>query len=101
MNKINAHYRKLKIRTLFNLELSEIDNMNFQYNEENSIFKEYDKILIFKAIISLGTRERNIVLLRVYQGHTFSEISKLLNITTNNVKVTFNQTKKKIKNKLL
>ena len=101
INKVNAHYRKLKIRSAFNLELSDVDSMNFNYTQEDSFFRKYDKELLFKTIIYLKSKERNIVLLRIYQGHTFSEISRLLNLTINNVKVTFSQAKKKIKNKMI
>ena len=48
---------------------------------------------MYKSIVSLSKKQRSIVLLRVYQGHSFKEISKYLNITINNAKVTYHQAK--------
>ena len=93
INKVNNHYRKLKLRRMFSFNLSEIDATQASYSDEDKIFSKYDKKLLYKAIISLGGKQRTVVLLRIYQGHSFKEISKYLNITVNNAKVMFHQAK--------
>jgi len=93
INKVNNHYRKLKLRRMFNFNLSEIDVVDTSYSDNEEIFSQYDKKLLYKAIISLGGKQRTVVLLRIYQGHSFKEISKYLDITVNNAKVMFHQAK--------
>ena len=70
------NYRKLKIRTLFNLELSEIDNMNFQYNEENSIQEVdksiLDKILDFEKVFEVKQNEGDIIKVDTRSGEYIS-----------------------------
>ena len=41
INKINAHYRKLKLRNIFNLELSKVEHMHFSEFDEERIFREF------------------------------------------------------------
>ena len=50
--------------------------------------------------ISLKSRQRSVVLLRIYQGLGFKEIGKLLNITENSAKVSFHQAKGNLERKL-
>ena len=100
INKINAHYRKLKLRNIFNLELSKVEHMHFSEFDEERIFREFDKEEPYKAIVSLKSRQRSVVLLRIYKGHSFKEIGKLLNITENSSKVSFHQAKNNLKRKL-
>ena len=86
---------------MFSFDLSDIDDVRVSYSDEDKIFAEYDKKLLRKAIISLSGKQRNVLLLRVYQNHSFKEISEYLGITVNNAKVMFHQAKgsliKKIK----
>ena len=99
INKVNAFYNKLKIKNIFNIELSKIEQVKF-YNDE-VLFNQFDKEILHKAIVKLNVRQRNVVLLRIYQGHTFKEISNFLKISENSAKVTFHQAKNKLKNKLI
>ena len=100
INKINAHYRKLKLRNTFNLELSKVEHMHFSDIEEDSFLKQFNKDLLYKAVVSLKKRQRSVVLLRIYQGHSFKEIGKVLNITENSAKVSFHQAKGNLERKL-
>ena len=65
------------------------------------LFNQFDKEILHKAIVKLNVRQRNVVLLRIYQGHTFKEISNFLKISENAAKVTFHQAKNKLKDKLV
>jgi len=98
INKVNAHYRKLKLKNMFNIELSKVEHVIF--SNDDIIFNQFKKEELHKAIISLKGKQRTIVLLRIYQGHTFKEISKLLNITNNSAKVIFYKAKMNLKRKL-
>ena len=100
INKINGHYRKLKLRNTFNLELSKVEHLHFSDIDEESMLREFDKEELYKAVVSLKSRQRSVVLLRIYQGHSFREIGKLLNITENSSKVSFHQAKKNLERKL-
>ena len=99
INKVNAFYNKLKIKSFFSFELSNIEELNFY--TDKSLFDQFDRELLHKAIVKLNVRQRNIVLLRIYQGHTFKEISNFLKISENAAKVTFHQAKNKLKDKLI
>tara|TARA_B110000438_G_C15752972_1_gene623842 strand:- start:587 stop:1120 length:534 start_codon:yes stop_codon:yes gene_type:complete len=99
INKVNAFYNKLKIKNIFNIELSKIENMKF-INDE-SLFDQFDKEILHKAVVTLSSKQRNVVLLRIYQGLSFKEISSVLNITVNVAKVTFHQAKNKLKKRLM
>jgi RNA polymerase sigma-70 factor (ECF subfamily) len=100
INKVNDYYRKLKMRNFFNFELSEIDESKIYKDNEDDIFLNFDKQLMFRSIVSLKGKQRTVLLLRIYQSHSFKEISKLLNINENNAKVMFFQAKKTLINKL-
>ena len=100
MNAVNAHYRKLKLRNIFSMELSEVEHMVLSDIDEKSIFMEFEKERLHKAVISLKKRQREVVLLRAYQGHSFKQIGKILKITENSAKVSFHQAKKTLKEKL-
>ena len=100
MNKINAHYRKLKLRNTFNFELSKVEHMHFSDIDETLMLKQFDKEYLYKAVVSLKQRQRSVVLLRIYQGHSFKEIGKVLNITENSAKVSFHQAKGNLERKL-
>ena len=99
INKVNAFYNKLKIKNIFNVELSKIEGIKFYIDE--SLFNQFERENLHKAIVKLNIRQRNVILLRVYQGHTFKEISNLLKISENSAKVTFHQAKNKLKSRLL
>jgi len=100
INKINAHFRKLKLKSMFNFNLSEVDELNIVYNDEDQIFKEYDRKLLQKHILSLSGKQRNILLLRVYQNHSFKEIGEYLGISVNNAKVVYHKAKESIIKKM-
>jgi len=100
MNAVNAHYRKLKLRNIFSLELSDVEHMALSDIDEKSIFMEFEKERLHKAVVSLKKRQREVVLLRVYQGHSFKQIGKILEITENSAKVSFHQAKKTLRGKL-
>ena len=65
------------------------------------MFEQFDKEILHKAVIRLSSKQRNIVLLRVYQGLSFKEISNVLKISVNVAKVTFQQAKHKLKKRLV
>ena len=46
INKINAHYRKLKLRNTFNLELSKVEHMHFSDIDEDLLLRQFDKELL-------------------------------------------------------
>ena len=100
INKVNGHYRKLKLKNIFSFDLSDVDEVKASYSDENKIFEEYDKKLLQKAIVSLSGKQRNVLLLRVYQSHSFKEISKYLDISVNNAKVMYHQAKESLKKKM-
>ena len=100
MNAVNAHYRRLKLRNIFSFELSEVEYMVFSDTDENSMFMEFEKEELYSAVVSLKKRQRGVVLLRIYQGHSFKQIGKILKITENSAKVSFFQAKKSLKRKL-
>jgi len=100
INKVNSHYRKLKLRNVFSLDLSEIDDVKASYSDEDKIFEDYNKRLLQKVIISLSGKQRNVLLLRVYQNHSFKEISQYLGISTNNAKVMYHLAKESLKKKI-
>ena len=82
------------------MELSEVEHMVLSDIDEKSIFMEFEKERLHKAVISLKKRQREVVLLRAYQGHSFKQIGKILKITENSAKVSFHQAKKTLKGKL-
>ena len=100
MNAVNAHYRKQKLRNAFNFELSEVEYMCFSDIDENSMMRQFDKEELYRAVVSLKRRQREVVLLRSYQGHSFREVAKILKITENSAKVSFHQAKKNLERKL-
>ena len=100
INKVNEHYRKLKLRSIFSFNISDIDDVNVSYADDDKAFSQYDKKLLFKAIVSLTGKQRSVVLLRIYQGHSFKDISKYLEISINNAKVMFHQAKMSLIKKL-
>lgn len=99
INKVNAFYNKLKIKNIFNIELSKVEEMKFI--NDYSLFEQFDKEILHKAVIQLSSKQRNIVLLRVYQGLSFKEISNVLKISINVAKVTFQQAKHNLKKRLV
>ena len=100
VNKVNNYYRKLKIRNFFNLDLIDIDESKIYKDSQDDIFLNFDKQLMFRSIVSLKGRQRTVLLLRIYQNHSFKEISKILSIKENNAKVMFFQAKKMLINRL-
>ena len=96
INQVNSYFRKLKVKFFFNYNLSDIDEVEISYKNQEEIFTYYDKIILYKAIISLRGKQRTVLLLRIYQSNSFKEISTYLNITENNAKVMFHQAKKSL-----
>ena len=74
--------------------------MHFSNIDEALMLIQFDKEYLYKAVISLKHRQRSVVLLRIYQGHSFKEIGKVLNITENSAKVSFHQAKGNLERKL-
>jgi|Deesub1362B_J571_1020462.scaffolds.fasta_scaffold00236_23 RNA polymerase sigma-70 factor (ECF subfamily) len=56
--------------------------------EEETIKKEQKRLLL-EAIGSLSTRQKEVVLLRIYHGLRFHEIAEMLNITPESVRTSF------------
>jgi RNA polymerase sigma-70 factor (ECF subfamily) len=67
--------------------------------EEDYSHKEIME-LAKKAIEKLPTKQRMVLLLRVYQDLSFEEIGKALNIRANSAKVNFHYALEKIKERM-
>ena len=90
INKINNHFRKQKLRSVFSAELKEemSEDAGSSTSNENRLFEMTPKLPRF---------QRNIVLLRVYQDLSFKMIGGILNITENSAKVSFHKAKANLK----
>jgi len=90
INKINNHFRKQKLLSVFSAELKEeiMEEPVFSASNENKLFEMTHKLPRF---------QRNIVLLRIYQDMPFQMIGKVLNITENSAKVSFHKAKANLK----
>ena len=90
INKINNHFRKQKLRSVFSAELKEemSEGADSSTSNENRLFEMTPKLPRF---------QRNIVLLRVYQDLSFKMIGGILNITENSAKVSFHKAKANLK----
>ena len=90
INKINNHFRKQKLRSVFSAELKEelAEEPTSSTSNENKLFEMTHKLPRF---------QRNIVLLRVYQDMSFKMIGQVLNITENSAKVSFHKAKVNLK----
>jgi len=90
INKINNHFRKQKLRSVFSAELKEemSESADSSTSNENRLFEMTPKLPRF---------QRNIVLLRVYQDLSFKMIGGILNITENSAKVSFHKAKANLK----
>ena len=90
INKINNHFRKQKLRSVFSAELKEelAEEPIISTSNENKLFEMTHKLPRF---------QRNIVLLRVYQDMSFKMIGQILNITENSAKVSFHKAKVNLK----
>jgi RNA polymerase sigma-70 factor (ECF subfamily) len=90
INKINNHFRKQKLRSVFSAELKEemSEDAGSSTFNENRLFEMTNKLPRF---------QRNIVLLRVYQDLSFKMIGEILNITENSAKVSFHKAKANLK----
>ena len=90
INKINNHFRKQKLRSVFLGELKEelIEEPLSLASNENKLFGMTYKLPRF---------QRNIVLLRIYQDMPFKIIGQVLNITENSAKVSFHKAKANLK----
>jgi len=90
INKINNHFRKQKLRSVFSVELKEelAEEPTSSTSNENKLFEMTHKLPRF---------QRNIVLLRVYQDMAFKMIGQVLNITENSAKVSFHKAKVNLK----
>ena len=58
--------------------ISILDKISSSINESNNVV---DKICINQLIENLEDREKQLILLRYYKGHTQSEVAKVLGIT--------------------
>tara|TARA_B110000263_G_scaffold130192_1_gene113199 strand:- start:67 stop:597 length:531 start_codon:yes stop_codon:yes gene_type:complete len=90
INKINNHFRKQKLRSVFSAELKEemSEGADSSTSNENRLFEMTPKLPRF---------QRNIVLLRVYQDLSFKMVGGILNITENSAKVSFHKAKANLK----
>ena len=90
INKINNHFRKQKLRSVFSAELKE------ELIEE-PVSLTSNKNKLFEMTHKLPRLQRNIVLLRIYQDMLFKMIGQILNITENSAKVSFHKAKANLK----
>lgn len=90
INKINNHFRKQKILSVFSFELKE-EIM------ETPVSLASNKNKLFEMTYKLSRFQRNIVLLRIYQDMPFKMIGQILNITENSAKVSFHKAKANLK----
>lgn len=72
---------------------------------ENTLSEEpgnYDlKKILNKALATLDTQSRNLVLLKDYEGYSYEEIAKVTNLNTTQVKVYLHRARKSLKNYLV
>ena len=90
INRINNHFRKQKLLSVFSAELKEeiMEEPVSSASNENKLFEMTHKLPRF---------QRNIVLLRIYQDMPFKMIGQILNITENSAKVSFHKAKANLK----
>lgn len=60
-----------------------------------------DRDLIRQALLVLTEEQRQLILLRDYEGYSYKELCELMNMTMSNVKTTLFRCRKKLKEKLL
>ena len=90
INSINNYLRKQKLLTWFGQDLKEELAIE---EHDNSIKKD----TIYKMTNKLPNKQRNIVLLRIYQDLPFKTIGNILSISENSAKVSFYKAKENLK----
>ncbi|MBC7473927.1 MAG: RNA polymerase sigma factor [Candidatus Sericytochromatia bacterium] len=88
-NKLVDHYRKNKIEVVSIENNPEVINLNsddYQKNQEKMIADE-EEGLVIKAMQQLNDDQRTILLMSKYQKLAYNDIAKILNCSTETVKV--------------
>lgn len=71
-------------------------------NNPHSILETSDRLNEFNSIMqSLPEQQRMIIQLRDVEGYEFEEIADILNVNTNNIRVSLSRARKKIKESLI
>ncbi len=84
INTVKDSFRSVKT---INLEPPEV--VDCKTDPEEEAVKKERKRLILEAIRSLSTRQREVVLLRIYHGFRFHEIAEMLGITPGSARTNF------------
>ena len=90
INRINNYFRKEKLRSIFNHDIENKDNV-----VTNNIDNE--NLELYKMTYKLPKIQRNVVILRVFQDLQFKAISDILKISVNSAKVSFHKAKGNLK----
>ena len=90
INKVNNHFRKMKIQSWFGDKLEE--DMTPAPEVKESVTNS-----LFEMTHRLPKMQRNVVLLRVYQDLSFKMVGSILSITENSAKVSFHKAKANLK----
>jgi len=90
INSINNYFRKQKLLTWFGQDLKE--ELAIEEHDDST-----KKDTIFKMITKLPNKQRNILLLRIYQDLPFKTIGSILSISENSAKVSFYKVKEHLK----
>ena len=90
INSINNYFRKQKLLTWLGQDLKE----ELATEEHDNLTK---KDTLYKMTNKLPNKQRNIVLLRIYQDLPFKTIGNILSISENSAKVSFYKAKENLK----
>lgn len=94
VNVANTFFRKRKLRqTLF--RSVNPDDLPSQGGDHETVFPA-----LWKAVGKLPKRQREVVILRIFQGLAFKEVGGILNILENNAKVNFHYALKNLRKAL-
>ncbi|MFI3230393.1 MAG: RNA polymerase sigma factor [bacterium] len=74
--------------------------LNFDISSESEDFENDEQQIILNAVIGLSTKYRIAVYLHYYDGYTFSEIAKFLNISPSAVSMRIHRARKILKKEL-
>lgn len=98
-NKVNDHFRGLKKRNFFSLDVIK-DFISGDKTPESEAIEAEENRELFKALETLDKRERNVVALKFGAQLKNIEIAQVLDITESNVGVILYRTMKKLKKEI-
>lgn len=89
---------KARIKNIKMFSLEKFHDFIEQFDDE--ITKKENTDLVLRGVMSLTEKDGMVIKLRYFSDMSFSEISKILNITENNAKVINHRALKKLKQRL-